>query len=95
MLESRTQEMRKAAAAGEWSVVMRLWEDYTGGIRAELGLGACTGARLTEAREFIDWSQRVALCARAQTQQRLDAIHAARQYDRQPDRPRHSVRASL
>jgi len=95
MNTARTDEMRNAVAAGDWQAVLRLWDAYAAGILDEIGRGACTPARLSEAREFLDWAKRVALCARAQTQQRLDAIHAVRQYDAQPARPRSSLRASL
>jgi hypothetical protein len=50
---------------------------------------------MSEAREFLDWAKRVALCARAQAQQRLITIHAARQYGSQPSRPLSSLRKSM
>ncbi len=95
MNTARTDEMRQSAAAGDWQTVMRLWDEYAGAIREELAQRVCTKARLSEAREFLDWAQRVALCDRAQAQQRLNAIHAVRQYGAQPSPPRSSVRASL
>ncbi len=95
MSTTPTDEMRNAVAAGEWSAVLRLWDGYAASIQDEIGRGTCTPARMSEARGFLDWTQRVALCERAQTQQRLDAIHAASQYDPQPSGPRSSLRASL
>ena len=91
----RTAEMRKAAAAGDWPVVLRLWEAYAGGILEEIRLHTCTCVRMAEAREFLEWTQRVVLCSRAQAQSQLDRIHAARQYDPQPIPRRPSLRASL
>jgi hypothetical protein len=94
MDSGRTGEMRKAVAAGEWQAVLRLWQTYAGGIHEEIRRGTCTRARLAEAGEFLEWAKRVALCARAQAQHRLDAIHAARQYG--PDsRPVSSLQTSL
>ncbi len=90
-----TDEMRRAVAAGEWHAVLRLWDVYAAGILEEIDRGTCTPARMSEAREFLDWTKRVALCARAQAQQRLDAIHAAKQYGPQPSPPRSSVRMRM
>jgi hypothetical protein len=95
MSERATDEMRKAAAAGDWPAVLRLWEQYAAGIRGELAGRACTHARLLEAREFLDWARRIALCARAQNQQQLDAIHAAQQYGPQPSQRRPALHTSL
>ena len=95
MSERATDEMRQAAAAGDWTAVLRLWEEYAAGIRQELTQGVCTGARLQEAREFLDWAGRVALCARAQDRQRLDTLHAAQQYSPQPAQRRPALHTSL
>jgi len=92
---TRTIDMRKAVASGDWHAVSRLWDDYATGILEEIGRRTCTRARLAEAREFLGWAERVALCARAQAQNRLNTIHAARQYDPRPSPPFSSVRASL
>ena len=86
MNTGRTDELRKAVVSGEWPAVVRLWEAYAAGIREEIGCGTCSSARMAEAREFLDWAQRVVLCARAQAQNRLDAIHVTRQYDPAPSR---------
>jgi hypothetical protein len=91
----RTDEMRRAVASGEWPAVLRLWEVYAAGIREEIGRGACTPARMAEAQGFLDWARRVVLCARAQAQTRLNAIHVARQYGPSPSRPPSSLRTSL
>jgi hypothetical protein len=91
----RTDELRKAVATGEWPAVLRLWEVYAAGILAEIGRGTCTPGRMSEARQFLEWARRIALCARAQAQQRLDAIHAARQYDPQPAGPHSSLRTRM
>ena len=95
MSTGQTEEMRKAVAAGDWPAVLRLWEAYNGGILEEIQQRTCTPARLAEARVFLDWARRVALCSRAQTQQRLNAIHAVREYSPQPERPRSTVRISF
>jgi hypothetical protein len=91
----RTDEMRQAVAAGDWAAVLRLWESYAAGILDEISRGACTRARMAEAGEFLDWAKRVALCSRAQAQNRLNAIHAARQYGPEPIPLRPSFRKSL
>lgn len=95
MDSGRTDDMRRAVAAGDWPAVLRLWEVYSADILEEIGRGACTPARMSEAREFLEWAKRVAWCARAQAQQRLDAIHAAKQYGPQPSPPRSSVRMRM
>ena len=91
----RTDELRHAVATGEWPAVLRLWEALATDILQEIGRGTCTEARMSEAGEFLDWAKRVALCARAQAQQQLDAIHAARQYDLQTGPPDSSVRVRV
>ena len=95
MSQSATDEMRQAAAAGDWPAVLQLWEEYAAGIRQELAQGVCTRERLQEAREFLDWAGRVALCARAQDQRRLDTLHAAQQYSPQPTQRLPALRTSL
>jgi hypothetical protein len=90
----RTDDIRKAVASGEWQAALHHWEFYVAGIRAEIRRGACTPARMAEARKFLDWARRVALCARAQAQNRLNTIHAARQYG-SPSRPPSSLRTIL
>jgi hypothetical protein len=90
-----TDDMRKAVASGDWHAVSRLWDAYTAGILEEISFRTCTQARMSEAGEFLNWARRVALCARAQAQNRLNTIHAARQYDPRPSQPFPSVRASL
>lgn len=84
MSQHAIDEMRTAAAAGDWPAVLRLWAEYAEVIRDELAQGVCTQTRLLEAREFLDWAGRLALCARAQNQQQLDTIHAVQQYGPQP-----------
>jgi hypothetical protein len=95
MNTGRTDDMRRAVASGDWLAVLRLWDVYAAGIQEELAQGTCTRARLAEAQEFLDWAMRVALCARAQAQNRLNTIHAASQYCPQPSRPLSSLRTSL
>jgi len=95
MNTQRTDDMRKAVVSGEWPAVLRLWDVYTAGILEEIGRGTCSPARMTEAREFLDWAKRFVLCARAQAQYRLDAIHAARQYSPQPSRLLSSLQTRL
>jgi hypothetical protein len=91
----RTDDMRRTVASGDWHAALRLWDVYASGILEEIGRGACTPARMSEARKFLDWAKRIALCARAQAQQRLNTIHAARQYGPQPPRPLSSLRKSM
>jgi hypothetical protein len=90
----RIDDMRRAVASGDWHAVSRLWDSYAAGIHEEIGLGTCTRARMSEAGEFLAWAKRVALCARAHAQHRLNAMHAARQYGPQPPRPPSSLRKS-
>jgi hypothetical protein len=91
----RTGQIRTAVASGDWRTALRLWDVYAAGIREEIGRGACSQARMAEAREFLDWAGRVVLCARAQTQNRLNTIFVAKQYGPSPSRPPSSLRTSL
>jgi hypothetical protein len=95
MNNGHIDNMQKAVASGDWPAVLRLWDVYAGGIRTEIGRGTCTPARMAEAREFLEWAKRIALCARAQAQNRLNAIHAARQYSPQRLPPPPLLRTSL
>ena len=91
----RTGNLRRAVASGEWQSALRLWDEYAAGIREEIRRGTCPEARIAEAREFLDWTRRVVLCARAQAQNRLNAIHVAKQYGSVPSRPRSVLQTSL
>jgi len=88
-------QIRKAVASGEWQAALRHWDAYAAGIRDEISRGVCTASRMSEAREFLEWAGRAVLCARAQAQNRLNAIHAARHYAPSPPRPPSSLRTSL
>jgi hypothetical protein len=88
-------EMRKAVAEGDWQSVLRLWEAYSGGLLEEIGHRTCSAARMAEARDFLEWAQRIVLCSRAQAQAYLDRIHAAQKYAAQPLPPRPSLQTSL
>jgi hypothetical protein len=92
---NRTEGIRRAVAAGDWPVALRLWEPYAGGILDEIRRGNCTRARMAEAGELLAWAKRVAWCARAHAQNRLDIIHAARQYGPEPIPSQPSLRKSL
>jgi hypothetical protein len=91
----RTNQIRKAVVSADWPAALRLWEVYAAEIREEIGRGTCSQARMAEAREFLDWAGRVVLCARAQTQNRLNTIFVAKQYGPSPSRPPSFLRASL
>ena len=95
MSTGRTDDMRRGVAAGDWQTVTRLWDIYAAAILEELGRGTCTPARMSEAREFLEWAKRIALCGRAHAQNRLNTIYAARQYDSQPSQPLPSLRTSF
>ena len=94
MDSARTADIRKAVASGEWQAALGHWEVYAAGIREEIRRGACTRTRMAEARKLLDWARRVVLCARAQAQNRLNTIHAARQYG-SPSRLPSSLRTIL
>lgn len=95
MESGRTERIRRAVAAGDWPAVLRLWEPYAAGILDEIRRGTCTHARMAEAGELLAWARRVAWCARAHAQNRLDTIHAAKQYGLEPSPPGSSLRKSL
>jgi hypothetical protein len=95
MESGRTDDMCKAVASGDWPAVLRYWEAYAAAILEEIGRGACTRERMREAHDFLEWTKRVALCARAQKQQQLNAIHAAQRYVTPPSLPASSLRTSL
>jgi hypothetical protein len=91
----RADHLRKAMASGDYRNALRLWDEYAAGIRQEISAGTCTVARMAEAREFLDWARRVVLCARAQAQNRLNAIHVAQQYGPASSPPASFLRTSL
>jgi hypothetical protein len=91
----RTDDLRIAMAAGDYACALRLWDEYAAGIRQEISGGTCTAARMAEARDFLDWARRVVLCARAQAQNQLNAIHVAKQYGPDPSPPTSFLRTSL
>jgi hypothetical protein len=91
----RTERIRRAVAAGDWPAVLRLWELYAAGILDEISHGTCTRVRMAEAGELLDWAKRFAWCAQAHAQNRLNTIHAARQYGPEPIPPHASLRKSL
>ena len=95
MGSSRTDPLRQAVASGDFACVLRLWEEYAAAIREEIARGICTQARMAEAGEFLDWARRAVLCNRAQAQNQLNTIHAARQYGSSPTRSPSLVRANL
>jgi hypothetical protein len=95
MDNQRTDPIRQAVAAGEFQQAMLLWDEYATNLRAEIGRGACTHARMAEAAELVEWSRGVLLCDRAHAQGRLTTIWVASQYD-PPDAPSAScVRTNL
>jgi hypothetical protein len=95
MNTGRTDKIRKAVASGDWQAALRFWEEYAAGIRKEISCGACSHARLSEARNFLDWAGRMVLCARAHAQNRLNTNYAAGRYAPCPSRPNSSLRMSL
>jgi len=95
MDNGRTDGIRGAVAAGDWPAALRLWESYAAGILDEIRSRTCTHARMAEAGELLEWAKRIVLCSRAQAQNRLDTIHAARQYRPEPIPARTSLRKSL
>jgi hypothetical protein len=95
MDSGRTDSIRRAVAAGDWPAVLRLWEPYAADILDEIRRGTCTHARMAEAGELLNWAKRVAWCARAHAQNRLDTIHAARQYGPEPVPTHAFLRKSL
>ena len=90
-----TAEIRDAVASGDWAAVLELWSAYADGIRLEIEQRRCTTERMAEAREFLAWAARVALCERAQTQARLDALHAANLYEDTKSQTPSTLRTSL
>jgi hypothetical protein len=90
-----TNDIRRAVASGDYPSALRLWDEYAAGIRQEIRRGACTPARMAEAREFLEWARRAVLCARARAQNQLNAIHVAKQYGQSPSRPASFLRTSL
>jgi hypothetical protein len=90
-----TDHIRRSVASGEYQNALRLWNDYAVTIRDALCRGVCTQDRMAEARDFLEWARRAVLCARAQAQNRLNAIHVANQYGSAPSRPPSFLRTNL
>ena len=84
MEQHLTGAIRQAVAAGDFPRVTRLWNQYATGIQEEICRGACTAARMAEARELVEWARLTWLCARSHLQARLNTIAAAERYTTRP-----------
>src|SRR5712691_10625150 len=73
--------IRKAVGSGEYQKALLLWNTYAARLQEELRQGACSRTRLAEARELVEWSRRVVLCARTHAQDQLNSLYAAAEYD--------------
>ena len=90
-----TLHIRQAMASEDWQRASVLWDQYVDAVRQEISNGTCSGERMREAREFLDWARCIVLCVRAQAQERLRALHVAQRYDPAPAVPASFLRASL
>ena len=77
----------QAVASGQFQLAERLWNGYMVRLKEELRRGSLTEAHLEEARELVEWSRLVALCARAHAQERLGGLHIAGAYTNAPPAP--------
>ncbi|MGA3020205.1 MAG: hypothetical protein ABSF62_24050 [Bryobacteraceae bacterium] len=80
MNSAPTAAIRRAVASGDFPRVTVLWNEYASLLQGEISRGACTRARMAEARELLEWSRRTVALARAHAQSRLDALRVAEQY---------------
>lgn len=93
--ERSTEPIRRAVASGDFVRAGQLWSAYSRAILAEIERGACTEARMADARELVEWSRRSILCARAHAQEQLNALRAAGQYELRPQPPGPFLTASF
>lgn len=77
----RTDAIREAVAAGEFTRATVLWNEYAAGIREAISLGKCAAARIAEARELVEWSSGVVLCDCAHDRDQLNRLWVASRYD--------------
>ena len=75
-----TEPIRQAVASGEFQKAQLLWDGYAALLCEELRHGSVPEARLAEARELVEWTRRVVMCARAHAQSRLDSMLVAQTY---------------
>jgi hypothetical protein len=82
------ESIRQAVSSGEFGRAQLLWRECSAALAEELTNGHLTKARLAEvremlaeARELMEWSRLVVLCARAHLQDRLNTLHVAREYE--------------
>jgi hypothetical protein len=75
-----TDRFRKAIGAQDYRAASQLWNDYAGELRNEMGRGILSAGRMMEARELFEWGHGALLCARAQSLDRLNTLHAAAVY---------------
>jgi hypothetical protein len=82
------ESIRQAVSSGEFGRAQLLWRECSAALAEELTNDHLTKARLAEvremlaeARELMEWSRLVVLCARAHLQDRLNTLHVAREYE--------------
>jgi hypothetical protein len=95
MNSAQTAAIRHAVACGEFGRVISLWNEYASQLQGEISRGACTRARMEEARALVEWSRRTVARARAHAQSRLDSLRVAEQYMQKAQRSPALLRTCL
>ncbi len=85
------EPIRRAVNAGEFDRAQFLWNECAAAVTDELGNGRFTEARLTEVREFVEWSRNVVLCERTRMLNRLNSLHVAAEYEDPVAPPAHRL----
>lgn len=74
----KSEPIRRAIEAGDYSLAASLWQEWAGELRAAGSAGDAADCRA--AAELVEWSRNVLLCARAHTVDSLHALHVAGTY---------------
>ena len=75
------EPIRHAVTCGEYDRAQLLWNECAFALEEELRSRCLSEARLLEVRELVEWSQTVVLCERARTQDQLNSLHVAGEYE--------------
>src|SRR5690348_4905505 len=73
--------IRSAIASGEYDKALDAWHAYARELERSVARGDAGPAALTDARELLDWSRNVLLCANAHAHDLLNTLYIANRYE--------------
>jgi len=81
MPDLQLQSIRLAVMSGEFQRAQTLWDACVADLAGELRAGSLTEAQLAEVRELVGWVRTEVICTRAHLCERINALHAASEYE--------------